>query len=428
MIEPELRNANLTRLNTKINATNVEVDFLIPNLQILNEKYLMTDEDLINGDIEISRGRTSIIKNYSLKLSANLGYVPNVGIQVSNVAMNFGVDSFLTRTANVTVIYPNGTVEDKGGWESDNAEYFNSEWVRIGADVTADAETWLNCYLSNGRNGNAKCEELLNDNWEIQNFAQLLQSIGLGIQRSRQEELAKTAVAEIKKEYPRFLPEFLVPTISSALLDIPTLFLQLGKIYGGSDERTFSGYPLSYEYDRENCTLGVCRNVQEHITVPSFSLQGLSANRVQLDFQPTNFTISLKVPNASLVSESFQREITDLESGYREIYLGLQLSIGKAAFAISGDYEFKDGVGIQVSNLGLTLLLGELQLRVPYYFTVDNGVESEIQEYKLDFAPQLMETWRGVDEDGVSFERKYEEYIQTEINALLSNSGSIQNL
>ncbi|CAL8070841.1 unnamed protein product [Orchesella dallaii] len=55
--EPEIRNANLSRLDTKVNATNIDIHFQIPDFQIVNEKYLLTDI-LINGDIEVTRGLT----------------------------------------------------------------------------------------------------------------------------------------------------------------------------------------------------------------------------------------------------------------------------------------------------------------------------------------------------------------------------------
>ncbi|CAL8070843.1 unnamed protein product [Orchesella dallaii] len=154
----------------------------------------------------------------------------------------------------------------------------------------------------------------------------------------------------------------------------------------------------------------------------SFTVGGLLDNRVQLDIQPSNFFYSLKVPNAYIHSENFQQETRDLESRNKEVYLGLQLNVTNASFGITGiNYEFVEGVGIQISNLSLTLPLGQLQYRVPSYYTVVDGVESDVTENKVDITPQIMEMWREVDENGVSFEKKYEEYIESVINALLTD-------
>ncbi|CAL8070846.1 unnamed protein product [Orchesella dallaii] len=401
--EPELRNANLTKLDTKINSTHIDIKFEIPDFQIINDKYIMYYVDLIDDERRVSRGTSFNIKNYTFELTANLEYVPNIGIQVSNVNMNFGVDQFVERIYNRTTYYPNGTVVELEGSESDSAAAFNSEWERIGTDVIADAEILLNCFLSNGRNGNEECEQILNDEVEKGNFVQLLQSIGMGISL-KQEELRRTAMTKVDAKIPSFLNEITVPTIKSILLDLPTLLLQVGKIMalGYIDEYFYQTYLFS-----------------------SFTVGGLKDNKIQLDIQPSTFFYSLKVPNGYVYSDDFQQVSTELESGNKAMYLGLHLNISNSGFAVSGDYEFVDGVGIQVSNLSLTLLLGQLQIRVPSYFTIVDGVESEVTEYKVDFAPQILEMWREVDENGLSFERKYEEYIQSVINSVLVSGNDV---
>ncbi|ODM91679.1 Structural maintenance of chromosomes protein 6B [Orchesella cincta] len=100
---PEIRNANLTRLNTKINATNIELDFEIPDLQLIVENFTLDDEDLVTGERKFWRGASIFIRNYTLQLSANLGLVPDIGIQVSNVSMKFGVGDFRLRYENAVL-------------------------------------------------------------------------------------------------------------------------------------------------------------------------------------------------------------------------------------------------------------------------------------------------------------------------------------
>ncbi|ODM94584.1 hypothetical protein Ocin01_12097, partial [Orchesella cincta] len=418
--KPEIRNANLTKANTHINDTNLEFDFQIPDLQIVMEDFFLHDEDLITGDIQMWRGLSLLISNYTLQLSANLEYVADVGIQLSNVSMNFAVGDFKLRRENGTHILPDGTTEEYGSVEREIASYMNEDWITYGEEVTASAQAWLNCFLSNGRNGDAQCEELLNDNLQPVNFMQLLQTIGLGIARN-QEKLSIMNPQKIQDvlTVPHFLPSFPFPTMQSVLLELPTLLLQLGKVFFSTEAYPVSGFPMSYDYIRQNCSVGGCRDVHEQMFLPEFTVGGIIYDKLQVEITPDSFSYSIKVPEVYLDAPTLQSESTDVESGFREFYLGMKLSVVDAAFAISGDYSFEKGVGLQVSDLGLTLRLGELQMSFPQYFTTQNGEQSEIVEYNVDIAPQIMEIWNSVDENGVTFERQYEEYIQNVINAYL---------
>ncbi|ODM87255.1 hypothetical protein Ocin01_19427 [Orchesella cincta] len=226
--------------------------------------------------------------------------------------------------------------------------------------------------------------------------------IRLSILRS-QDVLNRNVVAETKKEdaFLNFLPHLPTPTINSILLEFSTLMLQLGKLFYDPDYNAVVLYTLSYDNTRENCTDGVCRNINHKMILPDWVYGGLSHNRVQLDIQPTNFSYSLKIPHAYLISDTYQYELTDVDNGNKEVYLGLQLSIWNNEFALSGNLEFHS------------------------FTRWKNGEQSELQEYKVDAAPQIMEMWAAVDQDGISFERKYEQQIQDLLNSYLSDGGLI---
>ncbi|ODM94731.1 hypothetical protein Ocin01_11948 [Orchesella cincta] len=350
---PEVVNANLTSLNTKINSTNIELDFKIPDLQIIIDNFTLSDTDLVSGATEYWKGFSLTITNYTLQLSADLEYVQDVGIQVSNVAMNFDVDDFRTLLG-----YEEGNVV-----ETQYAEQMMEEWVEVGADFVN--QRTIDCYINTNKTKDEMEIRTANSFWMIsfktENFVQLLQTFGLSILRS-QEVLDRNVVAETKKEeaFLNFLPHLPTPTINSILLEYSTLMLQLGKFFYDPDHNLFPVvlYTLSYDNTWENCTDGVCRNINHKMILPC----GLMATK--------------------------------------EVYLGLQLSIWDNEFALSGKYELKEGVGLQVSDLGITLRLGKLQFRVPRFYTVENGEQSELQEYKVDAAPQIMEMWSSVDQDG----------------------------
>ncbi|CAL8070859.1 unnamed protein product [Orchesella dallaii] len=419
--EPEVRNANLTSLITRIDSNKLEIEFKVPDLQLVMEKFTMMDTDLVTNDVVLWRGLSVFFTNFTTKLSADLEFVPGVGLQLSNTTMGGGVDDLRIQKENATHTFPDGTVEEWGEVYTDYTQDLNDGWASYGEDLAAYTETWLNCFLSNGRNGNEECEGLLNDRVQRDNFVLFVQAIGLGIEHE-QNGKEKKEFEETTPLLPFLLPEFPIPSIASTLLDLPTLLIQLGKVFGS--EYGLTTFPLSYDHIRQDCSSGACHNIRELMTLPAYSFGGLAENRIQYDIQPNNFSFSLKVPSVYFNGEQLQHETQDLDSGFREFYLGVHLTLVNGGFAISGDYELKEGVGLQISNLGLTLRLGELQMRFPEYFTVDNGGTSDSQELKIDIAPQIMAMWSEVDENGVSFEKRYEEHIQNVINSYLAGNQS----
>ncbi|CAL8070871.1 unnamed protein product [Orchesella dallaii] len=417
--EPIVRNANSTSVKTNLNATNIELEFQIPDLQIISEKFTLREYNEISGDEVIWHGWSMQITNYTIRLVANWELKQLVGLQVSNVELSFGVEDFRFRKENATHTLPDGRIEELGPEEDHYADQMIGDWERMKENITSDAETWLNCFLGGGRDTNGECEELLNDNYQIGNFVQMLQAIGLAIARGQEQFTGNNNENVGNNILPKILPNFPFPTINSAVQDLPTVLLQVWRILGIYNNIAIVGYPLSYDFIKENCTMeGECRDIQEIMSLPEFQVRGLHNSRVQLETLPNGMTNSLKVPQLTFEAAEFQRETIDLESGSKEIYKGLYLNVS-ADFAFSTNYELIDGVGLQVRGVGVTLRLRELRLIIPQYYTIENGEESKAQEYNVDIAPQIMDIWNGVDENGVSFERKYEQQIQDLINSLL---------
>ncbi|CAL8070861.1 unnamed protein product [Orchesella dallaii] len=198
---------------------------------------------------------------------------------------------------------------------------------------------------------------------------------GFGIAHET-SEMEKKSYEERTPLLPLLLPEFPFPSIKSTLLDLPTLLLQLGKVFDPAYPGiTISDFPLNYDFIRERCSSG-----------------------------------------------ELYHESKDSDSGVREVYVGVHLAVTDADFGISADYLLKEGVDLQISNLDLTLRVEELLMRFPEYFTIKNGQSSEALELTIDIASQIMEIWNEVDENGLSFERKYEESVQNAINNHLSGN------
>ncbi|CAL8070852.1 unnamed protein product [Orchesella dallaii] len=427
--KPEVRNGNFTSLKTNINDTNIEIEFLIPDIQLVSEKFTMLDMDLYSSERTLYRGLTFFISNYTMRLSANLEMVEDVGLQISNTLINFEVEDCRMRVENATHTLPDGTDEELGVGEIVYSDLMTEVWSEYQTDITNYIEAWMNCFLSNGRVGEM-CDELIVDKLQTENFVQVLLTIGLGIAH-QQEQMEIKSNAENKEKtslLQLLLPEFPLPSIKSTILNLPTFLVQLGKIlaeFQDPDYTTIENYLISYDFIRQNCSSGVCRSIQEQMLLAEYGIGGFSANRIQYDIQPTNFSFSLKVPSVSFGSVQFQHETTDLESGFKEIYVGANLTLVDCGFGISGQYELKEGVGLQVSDIGLTLRLGEWELLYPKYYTEVNGETTDHGELRMNIAPKIMEIWSEVDENGVSFERRYEEYIQNVINSYFNGEKSL---
>ncbi|CAL8070865.1 unnamed protein product [Orchesella dallaii] len=143
----QVGNANLTSLRTKINSTNLEIEFKVPDLQLIIEKFTLVDSDLVTYDVDLWRGLSIFVGNFRKTLSATLEFVPGVGLQLSNTKMGGGVDDFRVRTENGTHTFPNGTTEELGTVESDYTSDLNDGFESFGDDLAAFSETWLNCFL-----------------------------------------------------------------------------------------------------------------------------------------------------------------------------------------------------------------------------------------------------------------------------------------
>ncbi|CAL8070869.1 unnamed protein product [Orchesella dallaii] len=420
-IDPWVRNANLTSLKPHFNTTHVEIEFKIPDFQIISEKFILREYKDSSTEETHWRGWSMIVSNYTIRLVANWELKPLVGLQVSNVEMSFGIDDFRTRQENATRIFADGTTVELGATEVQYAERMNADWAEIGVDVTSTAETWLNCFLGGGRNGNSDCDDLLNNEYQIGNFVQLMQTIGLGIAHGQEQLTGNNKdIPEIGNNLPYLFANLSSPTINDVLIEFSTMIIQTWKFVKDFDYIRISENTMYYDFVWENCMMpSECRNIHENMSLNDFSLYGFPDLRVKVEATSDGLYYSMNVPQLQLEIDEFHHETTDLGSGNKEIFERLKLNVS-ADFGFSGQFEVVDGVGLQLRNVGITFRLRELQLRIPEFYTIENGEESEIQEYHIDMAPKIVELWSSVDENGVTFQRKYEQKVQERINSVLS--------
>ncbi|CAL8136512.1 unnamed protein product [Orchesella dallaii] len=129
------------------------------------------------------------IKDLYLNTSANYEFVPDVGIQISNLTIGFDIGYLRYNVEDIIWGYQNGTTERFPGYKYDNTDTLLYEWKYNQAEYLIGLEFRINCVLSGSRNDPDRCE-WDDNNWYVSqyyykmNVLQLFETIGLGSMRT----------------------------------------------------------------------------------------------------------------------------------------------------------------------------------------------------------------------------------------------------
>ncbi|ODM97073.1 hypothetical protein Ocin01_09614 [Orchesella cincta] len=124
------------------------------------------------------------ITNLTLVSSLNYEYVPDLGIQVSNLSVEFGYGHMVTNIEDVTKIRGDGSVEIRDPIKNDLTFYFD-KWEDYKTEFIPSFEFRINCLLSGSRNDPARCDpeeedEYISREYYKMNLIHLIETIGLG--------------------------------------------------------------------------------------------------------------------------------------------------------------------------------------------------------------------------------------------------------
>lgn len=137
------------------------------------------------------------------------------------------------------------------------------------------------------------------------------------------------------------------------------------------------------------------------------------------DFQLDKLSIQLKVGDLTIYCPGYRHTITSnvttaIRRGERSTF-----ALRNASYGISADYKYVADVGIQVSNVDITLSIAEESWTVQKTSTeLENGDIVDDGLYLGDLKDDVMAIWNGQDE-GESFETKYEQRAELLLNCAL---------
>lgn len=146
-------------------------------------------------------------------------------------------------------------------------------------------------------------------------------------------------------------------------------------------------------------------------------IEGALDNDVSVVFGTTNFTYTLTIPELRLISSDYQRIVTNLNTGDRDAFSGLVLTVANSSLGISADFEFQEHY--KVSNVKVLLNLGEVSMKIPTVAKFENGTWTDLPPIAKEAGQEVMELWRETDESGLTLETRYNQYIEQQINEVL---------
>ncbi len=134
-------------------------------------------------------------------------------------------------------------------------------------------------------------------------------------------------------------------------------------------------------------------------------------------FDLTSFTYRYNVPEFRLISSDYQKIVTNLNTGDRDTYSGLVLTVANSTLGISANFEFQEHY--KVSNVKVLLVLGEVSMKIPTVAKLENGTWTDLPPIEKEVAQEVMTLWKETDESGQTLEDRYNEYLEQQINEVL---------
>ncbi|ODM96136.1 hypothetical protein Ocin01_10542 [Orchesella cincta] len=122
------------------------------------------------------------INGLTLNTSFNYEYVPDLGIQISNLTIDFDMNYWRTNCEYIYWMHPNGTREDYESIKWDYEDILLDEWKYSQEDYLDALQFRINCVLSNNLNNPDRCDlggGYVNREYFRMNVLQLIETIGL---------------------------------------------------------------------------------------------------------------------------------------------------------------------------------------------------------------------------------------------------------
>ncbi|CAL8146424.1 unnamed protein product [Orchesella dallaii] len=173
----------ITSVNSISDTTFIN-KFHVPNFVWHSPDFLFDVTDKIHNFQLLSRDLKLGIDNLTLITTAEYEFNLDLGVQISNLTIDFNLGYLGVNIKNNTVVYDDGRIEFYDPIETDHTEYLISNWEDINKySYQETLQFRINCILSGSRNDPERCEldGIFQDHMYYRfNVLQLMETIGLG--------------------------------------------------------------------------------------------------------------------------------------------------------------------------------------------------------------------------------------------------------
>ncbi|CAL8143143.1 unnamed protein product [Orchesella dallaii] len=212
--------------------------------------------------------------------------------------------------------------------------------------------------------------------------------------------------------------------ITYNLVDTSLALLQLGKYanYLGYDG-ALTLFDWVYDFERVNCD-DACVQQNVHVEFREPAIYGADLINVTTNMTPTRLNFSLVVPDLFISSPGYRHTITNNVTAETKLGEYAYLSVINAVYGIAADYRLVPEVGIQLSNLSLTLDIEKISWTCENRYTLlANGFVIDDGFLETNLSDDLLEIWNG-DYEGQPLKPQYEQWAQYLLNCGLSGGRS----
>ncbi|CAL8103679.1 unnamed protein product [Orchesella dallaii] len=122
--------------------------FHVPHLQWHSLKFLFNITDHEVNEQHLNEDLYVALHNLTIVTSANYEYVPELGVQVRNLSIDFSLGYFRSNIENISIVRADGSVEISDPIKSDVTEDVVQTWIDYKEEYELSLQFRTNCLLS----------------------------------------------------------------------------------------------------------------------------------------------------------------------------------------------------------------------------------------------------------------------------------------
>ncbi|CAL8103688.1 unnamed protein product [Orchesella dallaii] len=125
--------------------------FHVPHIQWHSPKFLLNVTDHELNEQHLTEDVYGALNNVTIITSADYTVVPELGLQIDNLCIDFSIGYSRTNVERMSIIRSDGSVELEEPFKSDITEAIREIWDLYKKEYETSLQLRINCFLSNNR-------------------------------------------------------------------------------------------------------------------------------------------------------------------------------------------------------------------------------------------------------------------------------------